>query len=139
MMPRGSVNAAAIGCLLAVAGAVAAASPAHASCGDWLEGHAASPARFLTDASRLDRSAAPRPDRAPCDGPSCSRRSPAPPAAPAGPSHDVSIERWCGLAAASFSAPAAPCGVVLTCEPRVETIVSARLERPPRLLSAGRS
>lgn len=127
------------------AGLMGGSRSASASCGDWLEGHAAAhdrvgtasdathPAAVLLrlppaavafhDAVPLDR---------PCDGPAC-RRAPILPQAPvdaAGPIVEAERAIPAGLSGDDVPRPSAPARP--GDDPHLSSAVPGRLERPPR-------
>ena len=127
------------------AGLVVGTRSARASCGDWLEGHAAAHGGQSTTASRTaplfgdpaDRLSSASPtarvplDR-PCDGPAC-RRAPIIPSAPVDAAAPLpELEQALPLFADdddddAESAPHRP-----TDDPHLSSALPGRLERPPR-------
>jgi hypothetical protein len=124
-----------VGAALSLALVPALASTARASCGDWLEGHAAehqvaASAPGLPPSADGDHRSAP--PRRTCRGPSCGR-SPALPLAPINaPTAPVDHERDAVLACAGATVPSGRGAPIPADTPPVGTAPCGRLERPPR-------
>ena len=127
------------------AGLVGGSRSANASCGDWLEGHAAAhggraanashaaayfadPADRLSSASRTARVPLDRP----CDGPAC-RRAPILPSAPVDAADPLpDLERALPLVADELDADPESAPDRAVDDPHLSSAVPGRLERPPR-------
>ena len=109
---------------------------AEASCGDWLEGHAAPGVheRALVNGPGPASDAAPLrlPGNRPCNGPSCGR-SPHVPLVPSeAPAASPDLERDAIIVAPPVDASAAPRRLVAVDDLSLPSAVSGRPERPPR-------
>jgi hypothetical protein len=110
---------------------------AHASCGDWLDGHdLPSPAPVVAagDAAGTGTAKpATAPRRRPCNGPSCGRAPAAPLVPSEAPTASPDLDR-AALISGLVAVPAATAGAWLTFdEPILIPAISGPPERPPRI------